>query len=266
MTFLAHLLYFELIEDLLEDLVVAHAVVLRLGVELNLRARKGELLVEGYRQPRSGSKRSARARAPTLCMGTTPGWSASINWHGTAPVHIFGGGGEGEARQKSGRKARRRRRRRRRRQRRFLWATSGCRRALTCSTLDSLRLRVVFSQRRSSPRPIKYAPPVLSILSGLIPTRQQPLPFLSFRSLCSAARMPPALAPNSLTSASSLRPSFVHQPPSCRLAVPKKSIQRLSPLKFPQEMSTCSAENSFWHLEILKIFPPAKKIEVLNRS
>ena len=187
MTFLAHLLYFELIEDLLEDLVVAHAVVLRLGVELNLRARKGELLVEGYRQPRSGSKRSARARAPTLCMGTTPGWSASINWHGTAPVHIFGGGGEGEARQKSGRKARRRRRRRRRRrQRRFLWATSGCRRALTCSTLDSLRLRVVFSQRRSSPRPIKYAPPVLSILSGLIPTRQQPLsfPFLPLALLC----------------------------------------------------------------------------------
>ena len=196
MTFLAHLLYFELIEDLLEDLVVAHAVVLRLGVELNLRARKEELLVEGYRQPRSGSKRSARARAPTLCMGTTPGWSASINWHGTAPVHIFGEE-EREARQKSGREARRRR------QRRLLWATNGGRRALTCSTLDSLRLRVVFSQRRSSPRPIKYAPPVLSILSGLIPTRQQPLPFLSFRSICSAARMPPALAANSLSPASS---------------------------------------------------------------
>ena len=251
MTFLAHLLYFELIEDLLEDLVVAHAVVLRLGVELNLRARKGELLVEGYRQPRSGSKRSARARAPTLCMGTTPGWSASINWHGTAPVHIFGGGGEGEARQKSGRKARRRRRRRRRRrQRRLLWATSGCRRALTCSTLDSLRLRVVFSQRRSSPRPIKYAPPVLSILSGLIPTRQQPLsfPFLPLALLCRS---------NASGSGTELTHSCVFSAPFFRTPAPravvsrfqKKSIQRLSDLlkntKFPPEMFTYSDRGEF---------------------
>lgn len=77
-----YLVNLQFVENILQHLVILYHLILILGIKIHLS--------KGQFRRRSRQARPWKIWGLTLCIGTTPGWTESINWHCTAPLDVWG--------------------------------------------------------------------------------------------------------------------------------------------------------------------------------